>query len=286
MLGQQSLRSHPDTPFVPKDGTRAISTRHSPRENYLLAALPAADYARLLPALEPVSLPPGWTIHGAGDREKYLYFIAAGVVSRFYVMENGASAAFALTGSEGVIGVASFMGGESTPSQAEVLSAGRAYRMQTDLLNSEFDRASPLQHMLLRYAQFLITQTAQSAACYRHHTVKQQLCRWILSCVDRLQCDELLMTQELIANMLGVRREGVTEAAGRLQEDGLIHYRRGHIEVTDRAKLEARVCECYSVEQREYDRLLLHKESIDCQLQPFVRDAVRPLWKRSLENVS
>jgi len=259
MLIQHSSRVSPEKYFALKGNKRAVSALRSPLQNQLLAALPAADYARLLPELEPVALLPGWIIHGAGDREMYLYFIVAGIVSRLYVMESGASTVLALTGSEGVIGVASFTGGESTPTQAEVLSAGHAYRIRADLMKSEFERDGSLHHLLLRYTQFLIAQIGQAAACYRHHAVKQQLCRWILSCMDRLQCDELLMSHELISNMLGVRRECVTQAAGNLQADGLIHYRRGHIHVTDRAKIEERACECHAVVKREYDRLLPHK---------------------------
>jgi CRP-like cAMP-binding protein len=211
-------------------------------------------YERLLPDLEPVPLPLGWTVHGAGDREKYLYFLTAGIVSRFYVTESGASAESAVTGSEGVIGVASFLGGESTPSQAVVLSAGYAYRLGTNLLSNEHD--GPLPHLLLRYTQALIAQTGQIAVCNRHHSLEQRLCRWILSCLDRLPSNELTMTQELIADMLGVRRVGVTRAAGKLQRAGLIHASRGHIAVLDRPQLEAQACECYAVVKREYERLL------------------------------
>jgi CRP-like cAMP-binding protein len=221
------------------------------------------DYERLLPDLEPVPLPLGWTVHRAGDREQYLYFLTAGIVSRFYVMENGASAHFAITGSEGVIGVTSFLGGESTPSQAVVLNAGYAYRLGAALLKNEFERDGPLARLLLRYTQALLCQTGQIAVCNRHHTLEQQLCRWLLSSLDRVPSNELTMTQELIAHMLGVRREGVTEAAGKLQQAGLIHYSRGHIAVLDRPRLEARVCECYAVVKREYDRLLRPKNTMD-----------------------
>jgi CRP-like cAMP-binding protein len=214
------------------------------------------DYERLLPDLEPVRLPLGWTVHGAGDREKYLYFLTAGIVSRFYVTQNGASAEFAVTGSEGVIGVASFLGGEIAPSQAVVLSAGYAYRLQADLLKNEFEHGGPLPHLLLRYTQALIAQTGQIAVCNRLHSLKQQLCRWILSCLDRLPSNELTMTHEVIADMLGVRRGGVTEAAGYLHKAGLIHYSRGRIAVLDRSQLEAQACECYAVVKREYERLL------------------------------
>ena len=256
MLGQHSFRPYLETRFASGAGKHAVSAPHTPRQNHLLAALPPDDYERLLPDLESVRLPLGWTVHSAGDREDYLYFITAGIVSRFYVTESGASAEFAVTGSEGVSGVASFLGGESTPSQAVVLSAGYAYRLAADLLKNEFEHNSPLPRLLLRYTQALIAQTGQSAVCNRHHSLDQRLCRLILSSLDRLPSNELTMTQELIANLLGVRREGVTEAARKLQKAGLIHYSRGHIAVLDRARLEAQVCECYAVVRREYVRLL------------------------------
>jgi len=256
MSGRDSFQTYPETRFASRDRRRALAARHTPRQNHLLAALPAADYERLLPDLQPVSLPLGWTVHRAGEREKYLYFLAAGIVSRFYVSESGESTEFAVTGSEGVIGVASFLGGETTPSQAVVLSAGHAYRLGADLLRNEFEHDGPLPRLLLRYIQALIAQTGQIAVCNRHHSLEQQLCRWILSSLDRLQSNELTVTQELMAEMLGVRRESVTEIAGKLQEAGLIRYSRGHIAVLDRPRLEARACECYAVVKREYDRLL------------------------------
>ncbi|MGZ9003544.1 MAG: Crp/Fnr family transcriptional regulator [Burkholderiales bacterium] len=231
---------------------------HTPSQNYLLAALPSEEYERLLPYLELVSLPLGWTIHSAGDQEKNLYFLTAGIVSRFCVTQSGASAEFAVTGCEGVIGVAAFLGGESTPSQAMVLSAGHAYRLGAHLLKNEFDRDASLPHLLLHYTQALIAQTGQTAVCNRHHSVEQQLCRWILSCLDRLPSNELTMTQQLIADMLGVRRQGVAEAARKLQKAGVIEYSRGHIDVVERSKLEAWVCECYAVIKGEYERLLPH----------------------------
>jgi CRP-like cAMP-binding protein len=220
------------------------------------------DYARLLPALEPVPLPRGWIVCDAGDRQKHLYFPVTGIVSRLYVTESGASAEFAITGREGVVGIATFLGGESTPSQSVVLSAGAAYRLRLDTLRRECEHGGSLLDLLLRYAQALITQIGQTAVCNRHHTLAQQLCCLVLSCLDRLSSNELALTQELIAEMLGVRREGVTEAAGHLQADGLIHYHRGDISVTDRAGLEQRVCECYRVVKSEYDRLL------SCGAQP------------------
>ncbi len=256
MSGRDSFQTYPQTRFASRDSKRAVAAQRTPTQNHLLAALPVEDFERLLPDLEPVPLPLGWTVHRAGDREKYLYFLAEGIVSRFYVTENGASTEFAVTGSEGVIGVASFLGGESTPSQAMVLSPGYAYRLGAELVRNEFEHDGTLSHLLLRYIQALIAQAGQIAVCNRHHTLEQQLCRWILSSLDRVLSNELTMTQERIADMLGVRREGVTEAAGKLQKAGLIRYSRGHIAVLDRPRLEARVCECYAVIKREYDRLL------------------------------
>ena len=256
MSGRVSFQTYPETRFASRDRTRGACAQHTPRQNRLLAALPLEDYERLLPDLAPVPLPLGWTVHRAGDREKYLYFLADGIVSRFYVTANGASTEFAVTGSEGVIGIASFLGGGTTPSQAVVLSAGYSYRLGVDLLTNEFECDGPLRQLLLRFVQALIAQTSQIAVCNRHHSLEQQLCRWILSRLDRLQSNELTVTQERIAEMLGVRRESVTETAGKLQEAGLIHYSRGHIAVLDRPRLEARACECYAVVKREYDRLL------------------------------
>jgi CRP-like cAMP-binding protein len=230
-------------------------------KNLLLAALPAADYERLLPHLEPVALPLGWALYESGDRMAHVFFPTEGIVSLLYVMENGASAEIAVTGKEGLIGVSLFMGGESTPSRAIVQSAGQGYRLGADTLKREFERGGNLQHLLLRFTQALITQMAQTAVCNRHHTVEQQLCRWLLLSLDRLASSEVHMTQELIANMLGVRREGVTEAARRLQDAGLIRYQRGQISVLDRPRLEERVCECYAVVKRECDRLLRYDDA-------------------------
>ncbi len=234
-----------------------MSSQHTPRQNHLLAALPAADYERLLLHLELVPLPLGWVVYEAGGAQGYVYFPTTSIVSLLFVMENGASAEIAVTGNDGLVGIALFMGGETTPSRAVVQSAGHGYRLKASVLKGEFERGGPLQHLLLRYTQALITQMAQTAVCNRHHSVEQQLCRWLLLSLDRLPSNELRMTQELIANMLGVRREGVTEAAGNLQKAGLIRYNRGHITVLDRPKLEARVCECYAVVKKEYDRLLI-----------------------------
>ena len=227
----------------------------SPLQNRLLAALPAADYERLLPKLEPISLKLGSALYESGSTQGFVYFPTDSIVSLLYVMEDGSSAEIAVVGNEGVVGLALFMGGETTPSRAVVQSAGNAYRLGASILKAEFGRGGELQHLLLRYTQALITQMAQTAVCNRHHSVEQQLCRWLLLSLDRLPANELTMTQELIANMLGVRREGVTEAAGKLQAAELIQYSRGKITVLDRPKLEARVCECYHVVKREYDRL-------------------------------
>jgi CRP-like cAMP-binding protein len=234
----------------------SLSAGQSPLQNYLLAALPTADYERLLPHLELVPLPLEWAVYEAGDAQGYVFFPTSSIVSLLYVMEDGSSAEIAVVGNEGVVGIALFMGGESTPSRAVVQSAGYGYRLRASVLKTEFGQGGDLQHLLLRYTQALITQMAQTAVCNRHHAVEQQLCRWLLLSLDRLPANELTMTQELIANMLGVRREGVTEAAGKLQARGLIHYSRGKIVVLDRPKLEARVCECYAVVKREYGRLL------------------------------
>jgi len=233
-----------------------VSSPHSPKQNHLLDALPAADYARLLPHLELVPMPLGWAVYEAGGQMRYLYFPTTSIVSLLYVLENGASAEIAITGNEGLVGISLFMGGESTPSRAVVQSKGNGYRLRASVLKTEFALGGSLQYLSLRYTQALITQMAQTAVCNRHHTLDQQLCRWLLLSLDRLPGNELLMTQELISNMLGVRREGVTAAAGKLQADGLVKYSRGHIVVLDRPKLEKRVCECYAVVKKEFDRLL------------------------------
>jgi len=229
---------------------------HSPHQNHLLDALPAGDYERLAPYLELVPMRLGDVLYESGVQLRYVYFPTTAILSLLYVMEDGASAEIAIVGNEGILGISLFMGGETTPSRAVVQSAGHAFRLKADLLKTEFGRFGPTMHLLLRYTQALITQMAQTAVCNRHHSVDQQLCRWLLLSLDRLQTSELSMTQELIANMLGVRREGVTEAAGKLQDAGLISYRRGRITVLDRPGLEARSCECYQVVKTEFDRLL------------------------------
>jgi CRP-like cAMP-binding protein len=230
--------------------------RHSPRQNHLLNALPAEDYKRIAAHLELVPLTLGEILYEPGIKLRYVYFPTTAIVSLLYVMEDGASAEIAIVGNEGILGISLFMGGETTPSRAVVQSAGYGYRLRAQLLKDEFGRFGPFLRLLLRYTQALITQMAQTAVCNRHHSVDQQLCRWLLLSLDRLASSELSMTQELIANMLGVRREGVTEAAGKLQDAGLIHYRRGRITVLDRPRLEARSCECYQVVKTEFDRLL------------------------------
>jgi CRP-like cAMP-binding protein len=236
----------------------SVRPGYGARQNRLLAALPEPDIARLEPHLKLVSMPLGTALYEPGIMLKQVYFPTTSIVSLLYVMADGASAEIAVVGNEGVIGVSLFMGGESTPSRAVVQSAGHAYRLSGRLLKQEFTRGDAMQHLLLRYTQALITQMAQTAVCNRHHSLDQQLCRWLLLSLDRLASNELVMTQELIANMLGVRREGVTEAAGRLQDAGLIQYRRGHIVVLDRSGLEARTCECYAVVKKKSDRLLGH----------------------------
>jgi CRP-like cAMP-binding protein len=229
---------------------------HHPQQNRLLAALPPADFERLQPHLKLVVMPLGEVLYEPGILLRHVYFPTTSIVSLLYVMADGASAEIAVVGNEGVIGVSLFMGGETTPSRAVVQSAGHAYRLTGQLLKEEFTRAAAMQHLVLRYTQALLTQMAQTAVCNRHHSLDQQLCRWLLLSLDRLPSNELVMTQELIANMLGVRREGVTEAAGKLQSAGLIQYGRGRITVLDRPGLEARTCECYGVVKAECDRLL------------------------------
>jgi CRP-like cAMP-binding protein len=218
--------------------------------------LPKAELADWLQHLEPVAMPLGQVLYESGATLSHVYFPTTSIVSLLYVMENGASAEIAVVGNEGIIGISLFMGGESTPSRAVVQSAGHGVRLKSQLMKDEFDRSGPVMHLFLRYTQALITQMAQTAVCNRHHSLDQQLCRWLLLSLDRLQTNELIMTQELIANMLGVRREGVTEGALKLQEAGLIKYARGRITVLDRPGLEKRTCECYAVVKREYDRLL------------------------------
>ncbi len=230
--------------------------KHNPRQNLLLAALPEADLAQLQPHLQLVPMLLGDILYEPGGRLKHAYFPTTAIASLHYVTESGASSEIAGVGCEGVVGVSLFMGGDSTPSTAVVQTGGHGYRLERQLLKEGFERAGPLQKLLLRYTQALMTQMSQTAVCNRHHSVEQQLCRWLLVTLDRIPSGELTMTQELVASMIGVRREGITEAAGRLQEAGYIRYRRGHITVLDRGGLESRCCECYGVVKKEFKRLL------------------------------
>jgi len=233
-----------------------MTLEHHPKDNELIAALPDAEWQRWRPQLERVQMPLGEVVYESGVTLKHVYFPTTAIVSLLYVMENGASAEIAVVGNEGVVGIALFMGGGSTPSRAIVQSAGEGYRLSAHNVQDEFGRSGPVMHLLLRYTQALITQMAQTAVCNRHHSLDQQLCRWLLLSLDRLNGTDLVMTQELIDNMLGVRREGVTEAALKLQHAGLIKYARGNITVLDRSGLEGRTCECYAVVKEKYDRLL------------------------------
>jgi CRP-like cAMP-binding protein len=230
--------------------------QHLPQRNHLLAALSDEVQKRLFPHLELVPLPLGKVLYESGDTMRHVYFPTDSIISLLYVMESGASAEISVVGNEGLVGIALFMGGESTPSRAIVQSGGQAYRLPGQRLKDEFNRHGELLLLMLRYTQALITQMSQTAVCNRHHSIDQQLCRWLLLSLDRLPSNQLTMTQELIANMLGVRREGVTEAAGKLQRQGVIEYSRGHISVIDRRKLEQLSCECYAVVKKETDRLL------------------------------
>lgn len=232
-----------------------LSPPHQPNQNRLLAALPAIELERIKSHLELVHMPLGDVLCESGGRLPYVYFPTSTIISLHYILENGASSEIAGVGNEGLLGISLIMGGESTPSWATVQTTGYGYRMKASLLLQEFNQGGPIQRLLLRYTQALITQISQTAVCNRHHTIEQQLCRWLLLTLDRLNSRELVMTQELIASMLGVRREGITEAAGKLQQADIIRYRRGHITVLDRAGLEAHVCECYDVVKKEFDRL-------------------------------
>ncbi len=258
MAADKRVRAAAKAPPALAKGTsgRSARTDHSPHQNHLLDALPKRDYERISPHLELIPMPLGEVLYEPGIKLHYVYFPTTSIVSLLYVMEDGASAEIAIVGNEGMLGISLFMGGDTTPSNAVVQSAGHGFRLKAQLLKDEFGRFGPTMELLLRYTQALITQMAQTAVCNRHHSVDQQLCRWLLLSLDRLASNELTMTQELIANMLGVRREGVTEAAGKLQADGLIRYQRGKITVLDRPRLEARSCECYQVVKTEFDRLL------------------------------
>ena len=252
-----AMLGHPPT-FSPPMATSPAD----PRRNRLLASLPDAEWQRWRPQLERVEMPLGKVLCESGSTLSHVYFPTTAIASLLYTMENGASAEIAVVGNEGIVGIALFMGGDTTPNQVVVQSAGEGFRLKAQTIKEEFNRSGPVMHLLLRYTQALITQMAQTAVCNRHHSLDQQLCRWLLLSLDRRQSTDLVMTQELIANMLGVRREGVTEAAGRLQSAGLIRYARGHISVLDRRGLEQRTCECYAVVRNEYDRLLPPKTAI------------------------
>ena len=260
-LGRAVARDrHDGTNLDPDTSPNSVKTAAlDPNENRLLAALPDAERQRWLPQLERVEMPLGQVLYESGGTLSHVYFPTTAIVSLLYVMENGAFAEIAVVGNEGIVGISLFMGGDSTSSRAVVQSAGQGLRLKAQIMKDDFNRAGPVLHLLLRYTQALITQMAQTAVCNRHHSLDQQLCRWLLLSLDRLQGNELVMTQELIANMLGVRREGVTEGALKLQQAGLIRYARGDISVLDRDGLEKRTCECYAVVKKEYDRLLPQK---------------------------
>lgn len=233
-----------------------VPAQHTLTQNHLLASLPEEIFERLSPDLELVAMPLGEVLYESGGQLQHVYFPTTAIVSLHYIMENGASSEIAGVGNEGLLGISLFMGGNTTPSLATVQTSGHGYRLQARLMMEEFDRGGPMMRLMLRYTQALITQMAQTAVCNRHHTLEQQLCRWLMLTLDRLPTNEMTMTQELIASMLGVRREGITEAAGNLQRAGLISYRRGHITVVDRAGLELHACECYDVVKKEFHRLL------------------------------
>lgn len=250
-----------------------MHSHHDPRDNHLLAALPPADLAHLSTFLECVPMLLGQMLYEPGDLLQHAFFPTTSIVSLHYVTESGASAETAGVGREGVVGISLFMGGNTTPSSAVVQTAGHGYRLESRLLKQEFERNGPLKRLLLRYTQALLTQVFQNAACNRQHSVEQQLCRWLLVTLDRIPSGNLVMTQELVASMLGVRREGVTEAAGNLQRAGVISYRRGHISVLQRAGLEGRVCECYSIVRTEVSRLLVDSRNLDQSLSTTTRPA-------------
>lgn len=239
-----------------------METKPIKEQNYLFHSIPSIEWERLLPHIELIELPLGKVLYEPGTKMSHVYFPSTAIVSLLYALENGSSAEIAIVGNEGVVGISIFMGGESTSSRAVVQSAGLGYRVKSSLILEEFNRSGPVMHLFLRYTQALITQMSQTAVCNRHHTLDQQFCRWLLLSLDRLPSNELVMTQELIANMLGVRREGVTEAALKVQKAGLIKYARGRITILDRTGLEKRTCECYQVVKTEYDRLLPEKMAI------------------------
>lgn len=256
MLGSKLFRMHPEARFAFSHNLSTVPVKHLPRQNRLLATLPEADYTRLLADLEPVPLLAGQILHFANTKEPHLYFIAAGLVARYCELKDGTTTEYAGTGCEGVIGIASFLGGESTPCSAQSLSPGFAYRIAGSLIAKEFAQDSPLSRILLRYLLALMVEVGQISVCNRHHSLKERLCRWLLSSLDRLNSLELAVTHEQTSHLLGVRREGVTAALGSLEDAGLIHHTRGHIILLDRPGLEALACECYAIVRREYARLL------------------------------
>lgn len=233
----------------------------NPKQNNILAALPHEVYERLLPELKLFPMPVGLTIGEAGDHVNFLYFPVSGIVALNYALEDGSASEIGMVGNEGMVGISAFMGGDSMPTSTEVQSAGQAYRLSRKVMKHEFALGEKLQHLSLLYTQALIIQTSQTAVCNQHHALDQQMCRWLLMSLDRLHVNELAVTQDMIAHLLGVRRESVTQAASKLQKDGLISCRRGHITVIDRSKMERRVCECYAVVKSEYHRLLPHSRS-------------------------
>ncbi len=239
-----------------------MDTRILKEQNWLFKSLPPAEWERLLPFIQPFDMPLGLVLSESGDKMNYVYFPTTAIVSLLYGLENGSSAEIAVVGNEGCVGVSIFMGGQSTLSSSVVQSAGKSYRIKAQAILEEFGKAGPMMHLFLRYTQALITQMSQTAVCNRHHTLDQQFCRWLLLSLDRLTSNDLVMTQELISNMLGVRREGVTEAALEVQKAGLISYSRGHIKILDRKGLEHRTCECYQVVKTEYERLLPDKFAV------------------------
>ena len=265
-------------------GKSPMRAPQNPNQNHLLAALPKAEFERLAPHLEPVEMLLGDVLYESGGLLQHVYFPTTAIVSLHYVMENGSSSEIAGVGNEGVLGISLFMGGNTTPSRAVVQTGGQGYRLKAQVMAQEFNRAGLMQQLLLRYTQALITQMSQTAACNRHHSLVQQLCRWLLLTLDRMPTNELIMTQELVASMLGVRREGDTEAAGKLQQAGVIRYRRGHITVLDRSGLESQVCECYEVLKKEFARLLpdlRHRQDIVLPSQNAQLEAVVGATDRS-----
>ena len=266
----------------PGEKMRAIlSSRHDPKQNHLLATLPAEVFGRISPHLELISMPLGETLCESGGQLQHVYFPTTAIVSLHYMLENGSTAEISGVGNEGVLGISLFMGGNTTPSRAAVCIGGHGYRLKVHSMMEEFNRAGPMMRLMLRYTQALITHISQTAVCNRHHSIEQQLCRWLLLTLDRLPTNELTITQELIASMLGVRREGITEAAGNLQRENLISYRRGHITALNRAGLELHACECYQVIKKEFHRLLndARNTALNNHALPSINQPVNEGWR-------